>query len=190
VSRWAKALLGRPARPRALACVLSLGAFACQPPLEGHCDWMSALPDGTLTCTEPPPRPAVFSVKAEHELRSACDAAAARWEQATGVRFGCDEGEPLRFVDCDADSAFGGWATYERGIDVCRDMAHALDVVLSHEIGHLLVPGRHPSRGSLMCWKPAGTEAPISASDLEWACSSLDCTRFEPEGEGLARCPP
>jgi hypothetical protein len=147
----------------------------------------SGVPEG-----DPAPQPR-YGLHASPELLDACERAAGRWYDATGLEFSCTVDRKqggMWVIDCPEDAEYGGWSA-KGAVPICRAMlGEMLDLVVTHEIGHQLRPGGHPDNGSLMCWRPASANAPISAEDLSWVCEGAHCTWFQPEGYADAPCSP
>lgn len=156
------------------------------------CSAAGGEPEAVVVVSETPDPAAVepeYGVTAAPELLSACLDAAGRWETATGVTLHCDRGRPLRWETPGELPEHKGGGCGRSACVLDKSKEWALDLIATHELGHVIFGGSHPIGGSLMCWQPSDVGALISAEDLAWACSRVHCDRQTPEGAPSA-CPP
>jgi len=118
---------------------------------------------------------------------------AARWTAAAGctVTFG-PEGAPVSFhanmTDPDGDPVFGKTVIstldgkFERcvSIDVSLE-SDDLGRTVGHELGHCLGARGHTDDGIMREYLQPGESAALDAEALGLLCSSVMCTKFEPE---------
>lgn len=125
-------------------------------------------------------------VVATPALLPACERSARRWEAATGIMVTCTEGDRPMYDDPIDDRPQAGGATNRDRVRIdVADMLRlgALDLAVTHELGHVVFGGGHPAGGSLMAARPTDRQAPITEADLVWACERRHCYWFAPEAE-------
>lgn len=114
-------------------------------------------------------------------LSSVCEAGAARWEAAIGVRPPCDHlswGFYMRHEESAAET-YGDLSIKVDALEMGPHFDH-LEMVVAHELGHRMTPRQkgHPVPCALMC---KGGTALLEAADLTYICNEQPCVRFVPE---------
>lgn len=127
-----------------------------------------------ISCSDAGQYRAYSAVTAAPELLDACERAADRWAQATGLLPACDHGLPLEARPLGGRA--GGITTGE-GIFVDPERMQSLecaDLVIAHELGHAMLGGGHghPAQldGSLMAAMHDSCDEPLTAENLRWFC--------------------
>jgi len=124
-------------------------------------------------------RPEAFWAEDE-QVRGALSRVLERMSDATGLPLGMARGG-VEAIVLDLPPGYLGFARGDH-IEIDADVAEdTLDLVMLHELGHMLGAGHlGPSEGVMSrCGK--GARSRLTSADLMQICSAAPCARFQPE---------